>query len=59
MGHEPSGPFITSALELKLDEMTLFEWQKHSQTSPGIPHYNELLDFLNLRSQATKSRVAD
>ena len=30
MDHEPSGPFITSAIELKLDTNTLFEWQKFS-----------------------------
>ena len=30
IGYEPSGPFIISALELKLDETTMFEWQKHS-----------------------------
>ena len=27
MGHEPSGPFITSLLDLKLDTNTMFEWQ--------------------------------
>ena len=30
MEYEPSGPFITSALELKLDTNTMFEWQKHT-----------------------------
>ena len=28
--YEPSGAFITSIFELKLDTMTMFEWQKHS-----------------------------
>ena len=28
MGCEPSGQFITSALELKFDDNTMFEWQK-------------------------------
>lgn len=59
MGYEPSGPFITSALELKLDQGTMFEWQKHSQKSEGVPHYQDLLDFLNLRAQATESTIAD
>ena len=59
MGYEPSGPFITSALELKLDQTTMFEWQKHSQKSEGVPHYHDLLDFLNLRAQATESTIAD
>ena len=42
MDYEPSGPFITSALELKLDTNTMFEieWQKHSQE---VPHYHKLL----------------
>lgn len=26
MGHEPDGTFITSLLQLKLDQTTLFEW---------------------------------
>ena len=28
MDYKPSGPFITSILELKLDVDTMFEWQK-------------------------------
>ena len=31
MDYDPSGPFITSILELKLDTNTVFEWQKYSQ----------------------------
>lgn len=54
MGYEPSGPFITSTLELKLEQSTMFEWQKHSQKSPGVPHYQDL-DFLNLHAQASES----
>ena len=50
MGFEPSGPFITSVLELKLDSGTSFEWQKASQEISGVhvPHCTKLLDFLNL-----------
>ena len=41
MEYDPSGPFITSVLELKLDTTTLFEWQKQSvqggsTTLPGV-----------------------
>ena len=50
MGYDPSGPFITPALELKLDQNTMFEWQRHSQKSVDVPHYQELLDFLNLHA---------
>jgi hypothetical protein len=59
MGYEPSGPFITSTLELKLDQSTMFEWQKHSQKSAGVPHYQDLLEFLNLRAQASESSLTD
>ena len=57
MGYEPSGPFVTSILELKLDQTTLFEWQKHSQSSDSVPHYLELLEFINLRAQASETSV--
>lgn len=53
MDREPPGPLITSAVELKLDSNTMFEWKKHSHKSTTIPHY-KLLDFLNLRAQASE-----
>ena len=59
MGYEPSGPFITSVLELKLDTNTMFEWQKHSQDCVDVPHYQELLKFIDLRAQASESSVSD
>ena len=55
MGEEPSGAFITSMLELKLDQATMFEWQKTSQESDKVPHYKKLLEFLNLRAQASET----
>ena len=55
MGQEPSGSFITSPLELKLDQNTMFEWHKCSQEFSEVPHYKDLLDFINLRAQASKS----
>ncbi len=59
MGCEPSGPFVTSMLELKLDTNTMFEWQKHSQESTSVPHYTALLDFINLRAQASESTAPE
>ena len=56
MGCEPSGPFITSALELKFDDNMMFEWQMYSQASSSVPHYSSLFTFLNLRGQATETR---
>ena len=55
MDHEPSGAFITSVLELKLDASTMFEWQKHSQEQTDVPHYQDLLEFINLRAQASET----
>ena len=59
MDYEPSGPFITSVLELKMDTSTMFEWQKHSQDTNDVPHYSTLLEFLNLRAQASESLISD
>ncbi len=59
MDYEPSGPFITSVLELKLDSNTMFEWQRHSQSSTEVPHYRELLEFVNLRAQASETSATD
>ena len=59
MGHEPPGSFLTSLLELKLDVGTTFEWQKHSQSSTGIPPFQDLLDFVNLRAQASETALGD
>ena len=55
LGHEPSEPFITSLLEMKLDSTTMFEWQRHSQEHSDVPDYQILLDFLNLRAQAAEA----
>ena len=55
MGEEPSGAFITSILELKLDQATMFEWQRASQDSTSVPHYQKLLEFLDLRAQASET----
>ena len=47
--------FVTSVLESKLDQTTMFEWQKHSQGSKEVPDYLELLEFLDLLAQATEN----
>lgn len=59
MGYEPSGPFVTSIVELKLDPTTLFEWQKHSLSSTRVPPYQDLLEFINLRAQASEISISD
>ena len=55
LGCELPGQFITSMIELKLDTGTLFEWQKHSQSSADVPPYEELLGFIDLRAQASET----
>ena len=52
--HNVDGTFITSLLELKLDQNIMFESQKHSQESADVPHYRDLLEFINLRAQASE-----
>ena len=59
MGHDPAGSFITSMLEMKLDVNTMFEWQKESQSAEDIPPYVDLLDFINLRAQASEAAASD
>ena len=58
MGYEPSGPFVTSVIESKLDQMTMFEWQRHSPEANQIPFYQELLDFLELRANVSENRIS-
>lgn len=56
MGTEPDPSFVTCIVELKLDPTTLFEWQKHSQsTVDEVPHYQNILEFLDLRAQASET----
>lgn len=55
MDHEPSDAFVTSILELKLDPTTMFEWHKRSQDISDVPPYQRLLEFLDLRAQASES----
>ena len=59
MDKEPSASFITSLIEMKLDPDTMFEWQKASQGSADVPHYTKLLEFLNLRAQASESASSE
>ena len=59
MGYEPSGPFITSAIELKLDANTMFEWQKFSQAHTAVPHYQHILEFVHLCAQASETSITE
>ena len=59
MDYEPSSLFITSVLVLKLDTATMFEWQKHSQSSTEVPHYQSLLEFIDLQAQASETSTLE
>lgn len=54
MGFQPSGHFVTSILELKLDHRTVFKWQQHSSGSTDVPHYDDLLGFIKLCEQTSE-----
>ena len=40
---------------MKLDAITMFEWYQHSHEYIDVPHYQILLDFLNLHAQAAEA----
>ena len=54
-GYEPSGEFIISLLELKLDRLTMCEWQKFTPERKKVTHYSKLLEFLDLQAQGSES----
>ena len=58
MDGDPAGAFLTSIIELKLDTGTMFEWQRQSQTKKTTPHYGDLLNFIDLRAQASETATS-
>ena len=42
MSHQPNRTFLTSLLQLKLDQTTRFEWQKHKQSEVDVASYADL-----------------
>ena len=38
---------------------TMLEWQRCSQSSTDVPHYKDLLEFINLRAQASETSLSD
>ena len=56
MKEDPTGSFITTLLELKLDKDTIFEWCKTTKTTP---HYDDLLAFLDLRAQGSETSSSE
>ena len=48
MEYDSSGRFITSLIEMKLDRSTIFEWERHTDENSDVPHYAEILEFIDL-----------
>ena len=46
--------FVTSLIQMKLDQSTSFEWQRHIQGASKVPHHGELLKFLDLPARASE-----
>ena len=55
MDGDLTGAFLTSIIELKLDPVTIFEWQKHTQEHKTTPQYEDILGFIDLRAQASET----
>ena len=53
MEYEPC-LFVTSLMELKLDQATAFEWQRHIQGALKVARCSELLKFLDLLARASE-----
>ena len=49
--------FTILVLELKLDQATMYDRQRHSQDSKDVSHYSALLDFIKLRAQASENAI--
>ena len=54
---EPLSRFVTSIIQLKLDPSTLFHWQKHTQTVIDVPHFRDLLEFIDLHCTCQSLRI--
>ena len=59
MKHDPSGAFVTSLIETKLDPTMMFEWQRHSQDQADMPHYTKILDFIDLRARTSENPLRE
>ncbi len=62
---EPLNKFITSIIELKLDSNTLFEWHtlfkwhKHTQGIIKVPHFHDILQFIDLQARASETTTSN
>ena len=59
MTWDPYRPFVTALIQLKVDQPTNFEWQRYSQSKPGVSHFDKLLKFLDQRALAAESSTRE
>ena len=50
--------FVTSVIELKLDQTSMFTWQDYTHDQREVPPYTTILEFLDRRSRATENTMA-
>ena len=55
--YDHSGGFVTALIEMKLDQNTMFEWQRHNQDQIDVPPFAELLEFIDLQAPASENTV--
>ena len=51
--------FVTSVIESKLDQASMFSWQDYSHQSRGVPPYESLLEFLDWHARATENTLRE
>ena len=51
--------FVSSVIELKLDQTSMFAWQDYSHDEWKTPPYTTLLEFSDRRARATENTVRE
>ena len=49
--------FMSSLIDMKLDQATKFTWQQHTHEWRDVPYINELLEFIDWWAQASELSV--
>ena len=47
--------FMSSVIELKLHQSSMFAWQNHSRDHKKVPPYTDLLEFLYLQARTSEN----
>ena len=57
MSNNSLDTFVTSVIELKLYQTSMFAWQDYTHDQREVPPYTTLLEFLDRRAQATENTI--